>query len=411
MTLAEGPARRTDAWPEEGRLPAVAAHSGIERVRIVAWRDLGHPEAGGSEIHAHRIAAIWASAGIGVELRTSSVPGAAQVLERDGYRVLRHGGRYGVFALRGVEGLLERRRAGEALVEIWNGMPFWSPLWFHGPRVVFLHHVHAEMWRMVLPRWMARIGEVTERRLAPSLYRSTRVVTLSESSRAEIVELLGLRPDRVTVVPPGVDARFSPGGPGARSPEPLVVAVGRLVPVKRFDLLMRALARVKASLPSLRAVIAGEGYERERLEALRLELGAASWVSMPGHVGDAELVALYRKAWVVASASRREGWGMTLTEAGACATPAVASDIAGHRDAVVHGRTGLLADGEEALASALARVLGDADLRAGLGTGALAHARRFTWQAAAQATLEALAEEARGPVGSYPVPLGAGVVT
>ncbi|MDA8309924.1 MAG: glycosyltransferase family 4 protein [Actinomycetota bacterium] len=392
-------------------LRAIAAEGGLERVRIVAWRDLEDPEAGGSELHAHRIASLWAASGIRVELRTSSVPGGARAVERDGYRVLRRGGRYGVFARAGAEGLVFGRRQGEGLVEIWNGMPFWSPLWFGGPRVVFLHHVHAEMWRMVLPRWMARLGEATERRLAPPIYRSTRVVTLSESSRGEIVGMLGLDPARVSVVPPGVDPRFTPGGPGARSPVPLVVAVGRLVPVKRFDLLVDALVRVRAAVPELRAVIAGEGYDRPRLEALRRAHGAASWLSMPGHVGDDELVDLYRRAWTVASVSRREGWGMTLTEAGACGTPSVASDIAGHRDAVVDGRTGLLAgDGADGVAAAIRRMLGDAALRARLGAGALAHAQRFTWEAAASSTLQALAEEACWLAGDYPVPVGAGVV-
>jgi glycosyltransferase involved in cell wall biosynthesis len=410
--LGESPLRtsalRTSALGDSA-LGAIAAESGLERVRIVAWRDLEDPEAGGSELHAHRIASLWAAAGIDVELRTSSVPGKERAVERDGYKVVRRGGRYSVFARAGAEGLLFGQRHGEGLVEIWNGMPFWSPLWFRGPRLVFLHHVHAEMWRLVLPRWMARLGEVTERRLAPPLYRSTRVVTLSESSRAEIVGMLGLDPLRVSVVPPGVDPRFAPGEPDTRSPRPLVVAVGRLVPVKRFDLLMHALVRVKAKMPDLQAVIAGEGYDRERLEALRGSLGAESWLSLPGRVGDGMLVDLYRSAWTVASVSRREGWGMTLTEAGACATPAVASDIAGHRDAVVDGRTGLLAgEGAESIAAAICRMLEDAALRARLGAGALARARQFTWEAAASATLGALAQEACWLGGGYPVSVGAG---
>ena len=138
-------------------------------------------------------------------------------------------------------------RPGDALVEIWNGMPFLSPLWYRGPRIVFLHHVHAEMWGMVLPPTLARMGDLVERRIAPRFYRSSRIVTLSDSSRDEIVDLLGLRADRVTVAPPGVDARYTPGG--QRSPTPLVVAVGRLVPVKRFDALLRALADAEGRPP------------------------------------------------------------------------------------------------------------------------------------------------------------------
>jgi glycosyltransferase involved in cell wall biosynthesis len=373
-------------------LASVAADAGLRRIHFVAWRDLDDPEAGGSELHAHMVASRWAAAGLDITFRTSAVPGAPAALNRDGYRVLRRAGRYAVFPGAAWEGIRMGHRPGDALVEIWNGMPFLSPVWYRGPRLVFLHHVHAEMWGMVLPPALARLGDLTERRLAPRFYRQSRVVTLSESSRAEIVDLLGLAPERVTVAPPGIDGRFTPGG--QRAAVPLVVAVGRLVPVKRFDELLRALAAVKAEQPELQAVIVGEGYERPALEALRDELGATEWVSLPGHVTDDELVSWYRRAWVVASSSQREGWGMTLTEAAACGTPAVATAIAGHADAVVDGDSGLLVDHVGDLGPALGRVLRDDVLRSRLSKGALARSRWFTWDATALRALEALAEEA-----------------
>ena len=149
----------------------------------------------------------------------------------------------------------------------------------------------------------------------------------------------------------------------------------------------------RSTSPDLEAVIIGEGYERPALEALRDELGATDWVRLPGHVSDDELVDWYRRAWVVASSSQREGWGMTLTEAAACGTPAVATDIAGHADAVVDGESGLLVDDVGQLPAALGRVLGDEVLRSRLSKGALARARWFTWDATARRALEALAGE------------------
>ena len=375
-------------------LAGIAADAGLRRIHFVAWRDLDDPEAGGSELHAHKVASLWAEAGLDVTFRTSAVPGGPPALTRDGYRVVRRAGRYAVFPGAAWEGIRMGQRPGDALVEIWNGMPFFSPLWYRGPRVVFLHHVHAEMWGMVLPPALARLGDTVERRLAPPVYRRSRVVTLSESSRREIEEMLGLRADRITVAPPGVDARFTPGTAALRSPVPLVVAVGRLVPVKRFDLLLRALARVKREQPALEAVIVGEGYERPALESLRAELGATDWVQLPGRVGEDALLSWYRRAWVVASSSQREGWGMTLTEAAACGTPSVATNIAGHADAVLDGESGLLVDDGDELAPALARVLGDEVLRSRLAKGALARARWFTWDATAGRALEALAAEA-----------------
>ena len=387
----------SDAAAPAADLGAIAADAGLRRIHFVAWRDLEDPEAGGSELHAHKVASLWAEAGLDVTFRTSAVPGAPSSLTRDGYRVLRRAGRYAVFPGAAWEGIRMGHRPGDALVEIWNGMPFFSPLWYRGPRMVFLHHVHAEMWGMVLPPTLARLGDSVERRLAPPIYRRSRIVTLSQSSRQEIEEMLGLRPERITVAPPGVDPRFTPapGAPGAqRASAPLVLAVGRLVPVKRFDVLMRALARVKQEHPDLEAVIVGEGYERPALEALRAELGATEWLQLPGRVDEDALVSWYRRAWVVASSSQREGWGMTLTEAAACGTPSVATNIAGHADAVLDGESGILVDDGDDLAPALTRVLGDEVLRSRLSKGALARARWFTWEATARRALEALAAEA-----------------
>jgi len=76
--------------------------------------------------------------------------------------------------------------------------------------------------------------------------------------------------------------------------------------------------------------------------------GASGWIALPGYVSDDALIALYRQAWGwLASTSLREGWGMTVTEAGACATPSVVTRISGHEDAVVHGRSGLLVNDQE----------------------------------------------------------------
>ena len=76
---------------------SIAAEAGLRRIHFVVWRDLDDPEAGGSELHAHKIASRWAAAGLDVTFRTSAVPGAPAALTRDGYRVVRQAGRYAVF--------------------------------------------------------------------------------------------------------------------------------------------------------------------------------------------------------------------------------------------------------------------------------------------------------------------------
>ncbi|HAM02358.1 MAG TPA: glycosyltransferase family 1 protein [Acidimicrobiaceae bacterium] len=381
-----------------------ALSAGLRRVELLAWRDIDDPEAGGSELHAHQVATKWAAAGLDVTVRTSAVAGAPVTAWRDGYRAVRRSGRYAVFPMGALESMASGRRRPDGLVEIWNGMPFLSPLWRRGTRVVFLHHVHAEMWRMVLSPALARAGQLVERRLAPPLYRRTRLVTLSDSSRREIAEVLGLT--RVDVVPPGVDPRFTPG-PG-RAPVPTVLSVGRLVPVKRFPLLVEVLSAVRRQVPELRAVIVGEGYARLEVVRAMERAGATEWMELAGRCDADELVGHYRRAWVLASASQREGWGMTVTEAGACGTPAVVSDIAGHQDSVEHGTSGMLAATPDELAGALVAVLTDRVLRQRLQRGAQARAAELSWAATAEGTLRALLAEhalaGRRAPGSRPRP-------
>ncbi len=377
-------------------LTARVAASGLRRIHLLAWRDLEDVEAGGSEVHAHEVAKRWAAAGLDVTMRTSYAQGRASIVRRDGYRVVRKAGRYLVFPRAILSEIAERHGPWDAMVEIWNGMPFFSPVWRRGrPSMVWLHHVHGEMWRMVLPESekLARGGELLESRIAPAFYRRSSIVTLSESSKAELTGELGFRSARVTVVPPGIDARFTPGDV-ERATQPLLVAVGRLVPVKRYDRLIRTVARVLDEHPMLQLVIVGEGYERPQLEALITELGVGHAVRLAGHLSDDEVLDLYRRAWAVTSASAREGWGMTITEAAACGTPAVVTRIAGHVDAVVEGESGLLVGDVDDAVEVIGRFLGDDVLRKQLAEGALARAAELTWDATALGTFEVLAAEA-----------------
>jgi len=381
----------TDHDATIAKLGNIAAEAGLRRVSVLAWRDLDDPEAGGSEISASNMAKYWAEAGLEVTMRTSFAAGRPEVAWRDGYRVIRKAGRYLVFPRAAFSEMLGWHGGRDGLVEVWNGMPFFSPLWSRTPHITCIHHLHAEMWQMTLPPRLAALGSFVESQLAPPFYRRVPIVTPSESSKQELVDAMKFRPERVTVVHPGVHPRYSLGG--EKSKVPLVAAVGRLVPVKRFEMLIDALVELKRWHPTLEAEIAGDGYKRDELEAQIHAARAEAWIRLPGHISDEAVVDLYRRAWVLASASAREGWGMSITEAAACGTPAVATRIAGHLDAVDDGHTGLLVGGRDELVGALDRMLRDPDLRSRLGAEAVERAANLTWEVSALAVLEVLAAE------------------
>lgn len=362
---------------------------GRRRIEVLAWRDLDDPEAGGSEVHADQFMSRWAAAGLQISHRTSAAKGQPGRATRHGYEVRRAGGRYGVFPRVVLSDAIGQRRF-DALVEIWNGVPWFSPVWCRRPSITFLHHVHGPMWNQVLPAPLAAVGRTLEARIAPPFYRRRPTLTGSEAIRAEL-EHLGFPASRLSVVPHGIEEDFAPGG--ERSPSPLVVSVGRLAHVKRHDLLIDAAAAARERLPDLRLMIIGDGPLREHLEQRVAALGADGWVDLAGRRSRAELIDAYRRAWVVASASLAEGWGLTLTEAAACGTPAVATDIAGHRSSVDDGVTGVLAPVDR-LGDAIADVLLDHGRRVALGDAALERARTLTWDMSARRILDALVGEA-----------------
>jgi glycosyltransferase involved in cell wall biosynthesis len=378
--------------PIHERMAKRADASGMWRIHVFAFRDRDDPYAGGSEEHASQVCRHLALAGRDVTLHTGQVRGQRAVLERDGYRVVRRGGRFGVFPRSVLDERSGRLGPADGLIEIFHGVPFFAPLWSRLPQIGVVHHVHLGTWDMLLPPPGDRVGDLVERYVVPLVYRRRALLTAAPSARDEIVHHYRADPERIAIAPHGLDERFAPGG--ERHPTPLVVAVARLMPQKGVDELLDSLVEVRRRVPDVEATIVGDGPHRARLEAKAAALGMAPWLRFAGRVTDDELVGWYRRAWVVASASHREGFGLTLTEAAACGTPVVATRIAGHVDALAEDRSGLLADSTADLTDGLVRVLTDHELRQRLSAGALEHATRFRWDEAAATLLDALCDEA-----------------
>ncbi len=375
-----------DAERDLGWYVADLRRRGIRRIHVLAWRDLDDPDAGGSEVHADEFMRRWAEHGLDVVHRTSAAAGLPAEATRNGYGVIRRGSRYSVFP-RAIGAELTRRMGrSDALVEIWNGVPWFSPVWYRGPKLTMLHHVHGPMWDQLFPRPLAAAGRILEARLAPPFYRRTLTVTPSDATRDELLEL-GFRANRVVAVPNGVDPFFHPGG--ARSVAPSLVAVGRLAPVKRFELVIDAAIEARRRVPELTVTIVGDGPIRPDLQARIDAAGAADWIRLAGHVAREELVAHYRAAWLVVSGSLAEGWGLSLTEGAACGTPCVATDIRGHHSSVRNGESGVLA-APDRLGATIADVLTDRARLEQLRRGALAWAGELTWDASALGMTRAL---------------------
>ncbi|MFA6135450.1 MAG: glycosyltransferase family 4 protein [Phycisphaerae bacterium] len=176
------------------------------------------------------------------------------------------------------------------------------------------------------------------------LRRASVVVTLSEAFRRLVADEYGVDPDRVSVIPPGVDLdRFSPGDRqharvslGVPAQGFVAVCVRRLEPRMGIDVLLRAWASVLIEHPESVLLIAGDGSQRQSLEDLAARHLPAGSFRFLGRVSDDELVEIYRAAdCSVAPSVALEGFGLITLESAACGTPAVVSDTGGLPDGVV----------------------------------------------------------------------------
>jgi len=353
------------------------------RILLLNWRDSGHPEGGGAESFCERVASGLAALGHEVTVRCARYPGAAPEETVDGVAYVRRGGRFTVYPRAALALVRQRRRGYDVVLDVQNGMPFWAPLFTRALVVNVTHHLHREQWTAVFGRTLGRLGWWLESRLAPRVYRRCRYLTVSAATRSDLVAV-GVDADRVGVVYSGLDAPVLPVDTAAwpRSPQPSVVVLGRLVPHKRVELAIDAVA----ALPGATLTVVGHGYWEPQLRAYAERLGVGDAVTFAGYVDDVTKHRLLAAAWVHALPSVKEGWSLAVVESAAHGTPTVAFRSAGGpTESVLDGETGLLADDLTGFAVALRRLLTEPALRESMGRAARAHAARFSWPATAAA--------------------------
>jgi len=361
------------------------------RVLFLNWRDTRHPEGGGSEVYVENVARSLAAAGHDVTIFCAMYGGAAERETVDGVHFVRAGTKLSVY----VEAVrrLRRKEFGtlDVIVDVQNGIPFMSRAVAHGtPVVVLVHHVHREQWPVVYDRVRSRVGWWIESRVAPRLYRDCTYVAVSDRTATELAEL-GVDSDRIRVIHNGIEQ--APGLDVERSEAPHVVVVGRLVPHKRVEHVLRAAAVLRRQHPDLRVSIVGDGWWSGRLRRVADTLGVSDLVDFRGFVDEKTKHEVYGSAWVLALPSLKEGWGIVVMEAATHGVPAVAYRAAGGvTESIVDGTTGVLVDGGVSdYTRALGALLADPEELSRMGTQARARTEEFTWAATAEAFAEVLA--------------------
>ena len=254
------------------------------------------------------------------------------------------------------------RNVGAALVHTQYAIPAGRSC----PAVVTIHDLSFERH----PELMPLKDRIVFRSVVPrAARRAKRVLTVSERTKRDLVELYGLAPEKVVVTPNGVDPAFSPSNnPLQRS---YVLAVGAVQP--RKNQLAAAEAAAAVGLP---LIVVGPARD----EALAGQLRARG-ADLRGYVSQEELVELYRGAACLVQPSRYEGFGLPVLEAMACGTPVVVVDEPALRE--VAGEAAVIVP-ERCLAEGIRRALAEPERLCAAG---LRRVQAFSWSAAAETTL------------------------
>jgi glycosyltransferase involved in cell wall biosynthesis len=263
----------------------------------------------------------------------------------------------------------------DLLVENMVSFPLMSPIFSpKGRNLTVIHHLTGKEYFKTHSFAIAVVGYFLEEVIIPLLYKETNILTVSQLTKKELTRL-GLLPEKIDIISPGIDNNFYV--PKEKSKTPLIVYVGRYdgkKGVKKVDHLVSAYKNLKKEIPELQLILAGPTKYREELEMMCKDEG----ITILGFISDEEKRDLYQKAWVFASPSTREGFGITYIEANACGTPVVGYEIEGLE--TVSDGAGIMVESNNinALTEALRKIIKDSKLRNEMYINSIKNAEKYT---------------------------------
>ncbi len=273
---------------------------------------------------------------------------------------------------------------------------FIPPLYNRIPAVITVH----DLAFLLYPNFVTADSARYYGQLREAVSRANRIIAVSQSTKQDLIDLIGAPENKIDVIYEAADPAFRPipheearrrlAASDIDAPEHFILFVGTIEPRKNLGALLRAyhLLRQRYRVDAPLLLSGAMGWLSEDILDLVKELGLEEDVRFLGKTSTEQLLCLYNLATALAHPAHYEGFGLTPLEAMACGAPVVCSD-GGSLPEVV-GDAAILAppDDPEAWAVALHRVLEDAGLRRSLSEKGLARARRFSWEKAARETLE-----------------------
>jgi glycosyltransferase involved in cell wall biosynthesis len=316
------------------------------RILIFNWKDLAHPAAGGAEVLTVEVARGLVDRGHAVTLFAAAVKEKPERETVEGVDIVRRGGRLGVYREARRFWNDEGRGRFDVVVDEINTRPFLTPRWIGDtPVVAVIHQLAREIWFDETPFPVSVLGRYVLEPWWLRTYRDVPALTVSQSSAQSLERHHGWRD--VTVIPEGYTPHAVP--PVVKEPEPTVVFLGRFVAMKRPEDAIDAFRLLRRTFGSAQLWLIGDGPRLGRLSK-----DAPPGVEFLGRLGRDDVLDRLARAHVLVATSVREGWGLNVSEAAACGTPAIGYSVPGLVDSIPASGGALVEPKPELLGKALA---------------------------------------------------------
>lgn len=309
-------------------------------ILMLNWRDPKNPKSGGAEYVTHEHAKAWVKAGHHVHWFTSAFKNSKREERVDGVNFHRRGGSITVYLLAPFYYLFSKNKF-DVVVDQIHGLPFFTPLYVRKPKIALIHEVASEIWDYMFPFPVNKIGKSIEP-FYFKLYKNVKFWT-DANSTIDDLEKNGIKRKNCIAINCPINNKTLNKIP-TKEKKPTFIFVSRVVKMKGIEEVIRAFFYILRQSKSAQLWIVGDG-EKKYVEELKENMRSFSIspkVKFFGHVNEEKKIELLKKAHVLLHASVKEGWGLVVVEAASQATPAVVYNVAGLKDSVKNGKTGIV---------------------------------------------------------------------
>lgn len=363
-------------------------------ILVFSWRGPGHPNAGGAEISTHEHAKSWVRAGHSVTLFTSDFGGGKKEEVVDGVKVIRAGRQVLGVQIEALKWyLFGRHPKFDLVVDQFHGLPFFTPLFFKGKKLAFIHEVTKEVWKYntwspplnILP---SILGPFFEPVILKLFYKNTPFMTVSDSTKKDLSQW-SIPEKNITVVHNGIDKPRITVLPSKEKKKTLIF-LGAISKDKGVEDAIKTFSYINQQEQDWQFWIVGKS-DQKYLQQLKKEvdkLGLENKVKFWGYVSEKEKYRLLAKAHLMVNPSIREGWGLVVIEAASVGTPTVGYDVPGLRDSIQDNKTGILSNSNPYDCSeAIISLISDRDKYNKIRNNCLKWGKEFSWDKSCKGSL------------------------